>query len=414
MSGAGPRLTEERLKSWLDADQAQQKRLCVALLSLARGYTDVKPRRPKGGPDGARDLTAVFGDSLVIWGAVGFRNSVSDSTEDKRWVRKKFQDDLEDALNANGDLKGFVFFTNVDLTPAEQTQLADHARSKGIRKFELFYRERLRILLDSPEGLGFRYQYLGITLSDAEQAAFFGRFGSELERMVIQGFGVVDRKLARLEFLQSCGKQLFSMKLILSLKAPIRPEALGHFRALLQVMDFSIRDPHPALYLAVRDGYALLTSQKSEQLLPGCKTIAWSRNPDDKIQDTRLGSLRPGLIFQLQAGTGVHGKGPFRTLGDLDRKSLSLFLTKKLTDLVAGLAWVVNNYALVSLPIEVFRITECKNPLFDWPEELSEEEQNEPWMRLGLRNDGPNRQIYLERKFVVDFEEYTPEKVVGF
>jgi hypothetical protein len=56
---------------------------------------------------------------VEVWGAVGFRNSATDSSEDKSWVRKKFLQDLGAALAEKPDLRGFVFFTNVDLTPAE-------------------------------------------------------------------------------------------------------------------------------------------------------------------------------------------------------------------------------------------------------------------------------------------------------
>jgi hypothetical protein len=169
----GPQLTEERLRSWLDANQVQRERMCIALLSLNRKYSNVRPRRPKGGPDGGRDIEAVYEDRYEVWGAVGFRNSANDSPEDKRWVKEKFLSDLNTALEENPSLKGLVFFTNVDLTPSEENELIKEAKSRGFAWIEVFYRERLRILLDSPEGLGLRFQYLGIPLTEEEQAAFF-------------------------------------------------------------------------------------------------------------------------------------------------------------------------------------------------------------------------------------------------
>lgn len=411
-SNSGPRMTEERLRTWLDTDQSQRERLCVALLSTVEGYGNVRPRRPKGGPDGARDITATYNGTLEVWGAVGFRNSAHDSAEDKTWVKKKFESDLIAALDKNVDLKAFVFFTNVDLTPREHDGLAQFANSKGIRKLDIFYRERLRILLDSPEGLGFRFQYLGIPMSEAEQASFFGKFGTELEKMVVEGFGIVDRKLARLEFLQSCSKQLFSMKLVLGLKEAVGPEDLGHFRAALELRDFSSSsEPTPTLWLAMRDAYARATIGQSEHLLPGIRTVSWSQNPEAKIQGTTIGSLNLGQFQQLVATTGVHGKGPFKTLGDLDRKSVGLYVTRRLVERVSGVALIANNYAVLSLPFNVFRLDERLKPHFEWPEDLSDDERSEEWIRLGLRNDGSDQRVYPERRFAIDYEQYTPHRV---
>src|SRR5690348_7887325 len=96
MSGTSPtsRLTEERLRTWLDAMQAERERLCAAILPLLGSYRHVQPRRPKGGPDQSRDLEPLMPDSTPVWGAVGFRNQASDSPADKRWVKRKFRDDL--------------------------------------------------------------------------------------------------------------------------------------------------------------------------------------------------------------------------------------------------------------------------------------------------------------------------------
>ena len=78
------RFTEERLRTWALA-QEERERMCLGILSLDPRYSNVKPRRPKGGPDGGRDIEAVFSDRTLVWVGVGFRNNAIDSTEDKRW-----------------------------------------------------------------------------------------------------------------------------------------------------------------------------------------------------------------------------------------------------------------------------------------------------------------------------------------
>src|SRR5215211_5336904 len=98
-------LTEERLKTWLDGNQVQRERMCIAILALTKQYSNVRPRRPKGGPDGARDIEALYEGTYEVWGAVGFQNSVTDSAEDKRLAQKKYKSDLKSALAENPSLQ---------------------------------------------------------------------------------------------------------------------------------------------------------------------------------------------------------------------------------------------------------------------------------------------------------------------
>ena len=70
----GPRLTEERLRHHLDSNQVMRERMCLTVLPLLGPFTREQPRRPKGGPDGGRDIEAVYQGRTMIWGAVGFRN----------------------------------------------------------------------------------------------------------------------------------------------------------------------------------------------------------------------------------------------------------------------------------------------------------------------------------------------------
>jgi|ERR1700722_13241332 len=131
-----PRLTEERLKTWV-TDQSDQECLCLAILRLDARFFEVKPRRPKGGPDGARDIEAVFANQERVWGAVGFRKTATDDSKDKRWVQKKFKADVDAAKEENSTLWGFIFFTNIDLTPEEVTSLEQYARAKGLSFVEI-------------------------------------------------------------------------------------------------------------------------------------------------------------------------------------------------------------------------------------------------------------------------------------
>jgi hypothetical protein len=66
-------------------------------------------------------------------------------------------------------------------------------------------------VLDSPDGLSIRFQYLGLPLSDAEQAAFFARWGDEIQNLITAGFGAVEKSLNRIHFLPEANLPLNSL-----------------------------------------------------------------------------------------------------------------------------------------------------------------------------------------------------------
>jgi len=173
----GPRLTEERLRYYLDTRQPEREGMCLALLPLLGPYTREQPRRPKGGPDGGRDIEALYQDRpdlepVVVWGAVGFRNGGGLDAAARHEAAEKFKSDVDRAVGESPTLTAFVFFTNVDLTPAGKDELRAYAREKGHRFVDIFDFERLRHALDSRDGLLIREQYLGIPMPATEQAAF--------------------------------------------------------------------------------------------------------------------------------------------------------------------------------------------------------------------------------------------------
>jgi hypothetical protein len=204
------RLTVERLKSWLNGNQPARERMCAELLGMLPQYNDIRPRRPDGGPDGGRDIDATYSGRPARVG-IGFRNNVSDDDEDKKWAIEKGKSDAASAKR-DGTVDHFVFFTNVDLTPAECDSISRHTIALGFSTCEIFNRERMRVLLDSPEGFATRSQYLGIKLKSAEQAAFFARFAETLRNG--SSANVVER-MDRLEFLVERTDPVFQISLFI-------------------------------------------------------------------------------------------------------------------------------------------------------------------------------------------------------
>jgi hypothetical protein len=180
MTSDGPRQTEERLRYHLDSNQVMRERLCLALMPLIGPYTRERPRRPKGGPDGGRDIEAVHEGSTIAWGAVGFRNGGGNDEQARRETSNKFDADLGRAIEENPTLQAFVFFTNVDLTPTIVEQLKEKGAAVGVSLVDVVDLERLRHALDSPEGLIARLQYLDIPMSATEQIALVNKFGNQL------------------------------------------------------------------------------------------------------------------------------------------------------------------------------------------------------------------------------------------
>lgn len=230
------RLTDERLKSHLNGRQPDRERMCLAILGIETGFSQIEPRRPEGGPDGGRDIQCIQ-NGLKCFGAVGFKNSAHDSDQQVREIKGKFKDDLNSALDAEADLKAFVFFTNVDLTPAHQVELRNFASAKGAVQVEIYWRERIRVLLDSPEGYAIRLSFLDIPLSDAEQKVFFSRFGKELQALISGKLESVENRIEEIQFRNWNRGRCRSISVDVKFKKLYRTEGTNHepFRFALRL-----------------------------------------------------------------------------------------------------------------------------------------------------------------------------------
>jgi hypothetical protein len=89
-----PYETDQRLKNYLDTNQMHREQMCLAVMAIDKRFSNVRPRHPRGGPDGARDIEAVFNGVQRVFGAVGFVNQATDSETHKTSATTKFNDDL--------------------------------------------------------------------------------------------------------------------------------------------------------------------------------------------------------------------------------------------------------------------------------------------------------------------------------
>ncbi|MDD9709147.1 hypothetical protein PVW53_17660 [Seohaeicola sp. SP36] len=224
--------TDRRLKDYLNTNQAARERMCLEILSVQEGYSDVSPRLPKGGPDGSRDIQSFYRDDLCF-GAVGFVNDAGDGNEHRKQIKKKFKEDLKNALSEKKDgtppPKAFVFLTNVGLTPGIISELKEHARGKGISYCDIFDREILRVALDSNRGYAIRHRYLDISLSDAEQKEFFTAWGDKINSIIGSGLKDLHKTTKRIQFLMEAQFTLDHLATVVRLDSNIWEACEGEF-----------------------------------------------------------------------------------------------------------------------------------------------------------------------------------------
>ena len=117
----------------------------------------------------------------------------------------------------------------------------------GLIFCDIFDRERLRIVLDSPDGLSIRYQYLNMPLSDAEQASFFAKWGDGIQTLIIRSFEAIDFRLNRIQFIQESMRPLRNLKFLIELKTELDIKELPHYRAVISILGRSIKSPDSCL-----------------------------------------------------------------------------------------------------------------------------------------------------------------------
>lgn len=379
---SNPRLTDERLKTWLDANQLARERLCQAILSIDKHFSDVHPRHPRGGPDGGRDLEAKFNNEYLAWGAIGFQNSVSDSASYRTQAQKKFKEDLEHTLKKLPSLKVFVFFTNVNLTVTEKESLVIKSKRKGIEYCEIFDRERMRIVLDSPDGLSIRYQYLQIPLSDAEQASFFARWGDDLQFLIARSFKALDEGLKRIQFYQEANRPLRSIMFIIKLSQPLLKEDIPHFRAVLNIMTMSLKKPYKELNIASCNNFERSTISTGGKSNEGIAGAFWREDESKPLQTSK--SIRPEPLHSVLGGGGysefdIQERIPL--LLDLDESFFVFFVNRKLSEYVDKIKIYANEYLLWSASRSELNFSaHDHNPNCPWF--FTEEELNDAWVRI--------------------------------
>lgn len=402
--------TDERLKKYLDTNQLHREQLCLAVLALDKRFTNVRPRQPRGGPDGGRDIEAQYRGTELAYGAVGFLNQAEDIEDKKKIIRSKFSDDLESAWNAKPRPSVFVFFTNINFTVGEQDKLMMQAHQKGFSACEILDRERLRIGLDSPDGFAARFQFLNIPMSDSEQASFFAKWGDEIQSVIATGFQEVHSTLSQLLFLQEAGRPISGLHFQFTLDREYEATEIMHFRAFCSVY---LREPKLGIW-----GLLIGKTDKADRfrtdiqegrdnrpgIALGIASGQWKVGWFDKLEQADPTGLdeevndAPLTYELIGCSSGVGAKKvknlavsyttdsfiriePVLSLMDFDQCTLMPILNKSLAEKLESIRIYANGYMLLDLKKTSFGIDDSEFDL-ELDGAFSEDELSDPWVRI--------------------------------
>lgn len=421
-----PYATDERLKSYLDTNQLFREQMCRAVLATDKRFSEVRPRHPRGGPDGGRDMEAVYRQAQLAYGAVGFVNQANDSDEQKKRINKKFSTDLLSALGADPKPEVFVFFTNLNPTIGEKDTLSAEARQAGITYCDIFDRERIRISLDSPDGFSIRFQYLGLPLSEEEQASFFARWGDDIQSLVASGFQRLERTLDRILFLQEATDVLIELTFFFELNREYLAREIGHFRAFCMMHLKEIKhdisevlfgssdradrmSPDGCRYPRELSGIAHgISGGQWEQQVHLDEDDASSGSADDQEKyqqvgySSSIGMEKVRFVRACYSHDHYIRISPRLVLKDLDQAMFMPVLNRSLAGKLKAIHVYANGYKLKDIQCEDFRIDATA---FDpkVPVEFAEDELADPWVRIRPSDFASN--------FSLEFYGQTPKKL---
>lgn len=368
------RKTEERLRSWLNTNQSMREQMCLELLKILGPFSNCQPRRPKGGPDGARDIEAVYDNSIEVWAAVGFKNDASSSDEHRKWAEGKFKTDLDSALEENPRLEGFVFLTNVDLTPAIKDSLKQHAIAKGLKFVEVYDFELLRHHLDSPEGLIVRHQHLGLLMTPTEQVAFLNRYGPQIQDTIVRGFSSVERTLQRIEFLTECQLPVREVDIELSLNTHVTVQEIPDAACILRI------DPK----YQGQDLLVCLCQTDSKYPTKNLATVSYLWTSSAPSQLSKCG-------HNIFGSPAYHFSGSFHvklnrglipiSFGDFISGNMAVYCTPCLRKYVMHLKAVINGFVVFDIPAPTEDHYLLRYGL-EWPDQAPKELVGRDWITL--------------------------------
>jgi hypothetical protein len=195
---SSPEETRAKLIIW-GHGSAKGEYLASHILQI-EDFRSIEPIHPQGGPDGTKDCLCYWANTKCV-AACWFPNNSNEKNFGA--AKAKFESDLVGV--AKNSAEGFVFITNKELALAERIALEGLAASAGCTFSRVYHLETLRMLLDSPGGVGIRLLILGIPMSLEEQQSFVERMLldqrtllSKYEKLIEQHHLALERYLPKM------------------------------------------------------------------------------------------------------------------------------------------------------------------------------------------------------------------------
>lgn len=354
-------------------------------------------------------------------GAVGFVNQASDSDETIKQIKRKFLADLDSALSANSRLDVFIFFTNLNLTIGTKEELKNVATKRGIQYCDILDRERIRIALDSVDGFAARFQYLNISLSDAEQASFFSRWGDDIQRMISDEFRQLEKSIQRVLFLQEINDYLSQLTVVYTLKMEYSARDIGHFRAFCSLwLKGPVNDVHCLLFGSSDRADRFRTDLEKGKfddptgIGAGVSSVQFEMRPkqpteDDKQVECLMTSSSSGIGRSKANRLPISFSkdsfmrfGPTMLFRDIDDSQLLPMMNERLAHMVESIQVYCNGYILKEIKAGGFSVDSSEFDS-DISEYFTREELQDRWVRL--------RPTEIASSFHIRFFETTPKRL---
>ncbi|MDK1237465.1 hypothetical protein [Cronobacter turicensis] len=300
------------------------------------------------------------------------------------------------------------------------------SQKSGIRHCEIFDRERIRISLDSPDGFAIRFQYLNISLSEAEQATFFAQWGDDIQQVISSGFKNIESGINRLLFLEESKDPLVHLTISFELKKNYDAELIGHFRAFCFMELKEIKKNIMAIVFGSSDKSSRMRRDLVDQFPSepsgvkyGISSGQWELRLDSEANtsgdaesegDEFISSLESSSIgrdeiefinISFRKDSLIRDE-PTISLKDLDEAMYIMFMNKSLAEKVKAIHIYSNGYKIQEFGVDDI-VIDTSNFKAHIPVAFSDEEVADPWVRI--------RPSKYASEFIVSFFDKTPKRM---
>ncbi len=173
-------------------------------------------------------------------------------------------------------------------------------------------------------------------MSEAEQATFFSRFGSELHDAITRQHESVVSRLDRLEFLHQMSRPMRELRCLLQLRQQYTTEEIGHFKVLVEIA----KHPQPSMWIGAE---SQKTMDQQFGLMLGQRIFFWTGRAEEKPTVLEpcgwCGGLHDIILFAVGMSSTITGEF-------LDQRMTVLYVSEGFEQKIAGLWLSVNGYAL--------------------------------------------------------------------